>query len=171
MNETAMDILNAREERVCFQEEVMDRYKNNTLISVRVNYPGAKKNTALSRNIYFAIEKIILDIFKYYIRLTFFRITAEGPVGIFIVNRNSKVIKQLCMKVEDSHPIGRFVDIDVYDGFTRKSLSRTGFGASPRKCYLCDNIAQECVRNRTHDIEKIIKYMEEVNEKFVKNRR
>lgn len=70
------------------------------------------------------------------------------------------------MKIEDTYPLGRFVDIDVYDSITKRSISRIELGNEERKCYLCDNKAHICVRSRTHSQGSLITHMKKVYDEF-----
>ena len=41
------------------------------------------------------------------------------------------------------------MDIDVYDD-KGIGISRVEFGLAMRKCYICDDIAHNCVRSKKH---------------------
>jgi holo-ACP synthase len=68
-------------------------------------------------------------------------------------------VKVRTVEIENSHPLGRLIDIDVFkpDGI---ALSRTELGLSQRKCYLCNDVAHNCVRSHKHSTEEIIEYIE-----------
>lgn len=165
MNKLALEILTDRENRVAMQEELLENH-NKTLICLRVNYPGVYKDNELSRKIFFSIEKIIEDIFVSFTHLKILKITSEGPTEIFLVDKDSREVKEITAKIEETYPLGRFADIDVYDSITKESISRKDLGMEERKCYLCDNKAHICVRSKSHSQGNLISYMEKVYDDF-----
>lgn len=165
MEYTAIDILDAREERCELQEKLMDEFES-TLLCVRVNVPGVRKKTELSEGIFHVISKEIDKVFQGRILKAYSNVGAEGPIELLVIDETSEKVKKEAIQLEETHPLGRFVDIDVYDNETRESLSRTSMGFLPRKCYICDKPACECVRNQSHSKEEIICYIEKVYENY-----
>lgn len=165
MEYTAIDILDAREERVELQEKLMDDFEN-TILCVRVNVPGVRKKTELSQGIFHVISKEIDKLFQGRILKAHLNVGAEGPIGLLVIDETSEKVKKETIQLEEMHPLGRFVDIDVYDNKTRESLSRTSIGFLPRKCYICDKPACECVRNQSHSKEEIICHIEKAYENY-----
>lgn len=168
MEYTALDILDAREERVDLQEKLMNDFEN-TLVCVRVNVPGVRKQTELSQGIFEIISKEVKDIFNDRILKSYCKMGAEGPIELLIIDEKSEKVKMDTIQLEETHILGRFVDIDVYDHHKRESLSRTSMGFLPRKCYICDKPAYECVRNQSHSKEEIICHIQNVYEKYRSN--
>lgn len=165
MEYTALDILDAREERVELQEKLMDDFQN-TLVCVRVNIPGVRKKTNLSQGIFEVISKEIEKLFQGRILKSQANTGAEGPIELLIIEEKSEKVKIQTIQLEETHTLGRFVDVDVYDHQSRESLSRTSMGFVPRKCYICDKPACECVRNQSHSKEEIICYIEKTYERY-----
>lgn len=153
------DILAEREERVYIQEGLIKKY-NSSLICVRVNYPGVTKNCYVSIGIMKILCDIIIREFRNHILYKKFNITAEGPILTLAVDELAMNIKKRTVGIEENHPLGRFVDIDVYNEYN-ESLSRKDLGLDSRRCYICENYAHICVRQRQHS-EKEIK-------NFIKN--
>ncbi|CDI50767.1 citrate lyase holo-[acyl-carrier protein] synthase [Clostridium tetani] len=163
-NYTAIDILSAREERVDFQNTLLKKYKL-PLLCLRVNYPGAIKDNETSRGISNILKSEIENKFDTQIVYKYYKSTAEGPILILIIDNIAEEIKKHSIYVEENHFLGRCADIDVYnvDG---TGISRTSLGYKPRKCFICENMAQNCVRSRRHSIEEVINYIEERYRKF-----
>lgn len=159
MRVTAEDILMDREKRVEIQKELMDRY-GRTLVFIRVNYPGVNKENSLTKNIIQVLDKLISQMFIDNTIFKMVRTTAEGPNITLILEEDPKKVKETVIQIEDKHPLGRCIDIDVYDPKTGLSLSRTEMGISPRKCFVCDDIAANCVRSRKHDLKEVIDFIE-----------
>lgn len=88
-----------------------------------------------------------------------------GFEAYFVVDVPVLEAKRLCCQIEDSHPLGRLMDIDVLrspigSGMTEGSgmtspVSRTEIGLPERRCLLCDKPARECMRAHTHTREEL----------------
>lgn len=152
-------ILDAREERAELQAKLLKQYGKPLLVH-RVNMPGAQKDTPLSQRIFKALEAELMmwaDAKAVYKKQF---LSAEGPILIRVMDMNAQELKALAVGVEDEHPLGRYVDLDVY-AVSGESLSRTGLGHGPRLCYLCGNPAHLCVRSAAHSHEELLHKMEE----------
>lgn len=140
----AKDILAARERR---HDIVSGIAMKGGAVTVRANIPGLDKNITESYLIvrHFAtimtkligVKPILLD-------------GADGPAAIF--DRAPDGIKKLAVELEETHELGRFVDIDVFQKNGEKSVSR-GY---MRKCYLCGQPAFVCSRNKSHTAEQLL---------------
>ncbi|MBZ9689422.1 citrate lyase holo-[acyl-carrier protein] synthase [Clostridium estertheticum] len=150
---TAEDILQGRERRIEFQEKLVQKYKMPILV-IRVNYPGLNKDNRFSQEITVIIEQMISEMFSYAIQYKIMTTTAEGPLVIMCINKNARDIKSTTLDIEDKHLLGRCVDIDVYDENGR-GISREEFGLGMRKCYICDDIAHNCVRSKKHSFDEV----------------
>jgi holo-ACP synthase len=157
---TAKDILKERERRVEHQEKLTEKYKVPIMV-IRVNYPGVNKDNHISQEISLIMEKIINDIFSSFILYKIMKTTAEGPIVIMVIDKSAKDIKQVTLELEEKHTLGRCVDLDVYDE-KGEGISRGDYGLGMRKCYICEDIAHNCVRSKKHSSEEI--------EAFIKNK-
>ncbi|KAJ52273.1 holo-ACP synthase [Clostridium tetanomorphum] len=165
---TIEDLLLAKEERVNYQQEIVNKYKL-PLISMRVNYPGINKDNDLTRKVAEVIKNELKNKFKEYIVYENYKYTAEGPVFTLVIKNIAEEIKRKTVDVEENHMLGRCVDIDVYDELGN-GISRTSLGLSSRKCFLCEDKAQNCVRAKKHHIEDVVKFVEnKYNEYIIKN--
>lgn len=140
------------------QEELQKIHRKPLLVH-RVNTPGKEKNTALSRGIFEAVESALQKAFGDRILTEKMLCSAEGPVMIRVMAESAAVLKAQAMAVEKDHPLGRFVDLDVYD-LGGESLSRTAAGQEPRRCYLCGDPAHSCVRSQKHPTDALLAFME-----------
>ncbi len=81
----------------------------------------------------------------------------------------------MCINLEDNAPLGRYVDIDVYKN-SIKSISRSDFNIAPRKCFLCDEDAHICSRNKStvilelenKIIDDVVDYIHSETTRFIK---
>ncbi|MBU5591793.1 citrate lyase holo-[acyl-carrier protein] synthase [Clostridium sp. MSJ-4] len=159
MKYTPKDILIEREKRVEMIQEIIEKF-NKTLIFIRVNYPGVQKENELTKDIIKAMDKLLSRLFEDVLILKLLTITAEGPNITMAIDKDPLEIKRICIEIEENHPLGRCVDIDVYRPDTMESIGREEMGIKPRKCFLCEEIAQVCVRSKRHDIKEVIRYIE-----------
>jgi holo-ACP synthase len=150
---TAEDILLGRERRIEYQKRLVKQYEMPILV-IRVNYPGVNKDNHFSQEITKIMEQIICEIFSYSIHYKIMTTTAEGPLVIMSINKEAREIKEMALNIEDNHILGRCVDLDVYDE-KNNSISRMDFGLDMRKCYICDDIAHNCVRSKKHSKEEV----------------
>lgn len=151
------DLLNAREKRVEFIQDLIDSYKAPVIV-LKANYPGLEKENSITSKIVEIVSEVIKNFFRdkmlYHMKTS----TAEGPIYVYAIKDQAVKIKDISINIEDKHTLGRCVDIDVY-GVDGKQLSRTNFGMEMRKCFICNKPAHECSRNRTHEAKEIMKYI------------
>ncbi|MCM1989695.1 citrate lyase holo-[acyl-carrier protein] synthase [Oceanirhabdus seepicola] len=164
---TIQDLLDARELRVEFINELIDRY-DNTVISLRVNYPGLEKDNAITRKIIEIIGVLVTNFFSGKINYSMMSYTAEGPIMFCVINEKVEKVKSFAIDIEERHTLGRCIDLDVYDT-KGKSISRVSLGMKSRKCFICDKFAHECVRNRTHSYEEIAKFIADRYNDYLEN--
>lgn len=143
------EILSAREQKASKIEFLKSDFK--TVITVKSNIPGNNKNSRFAHILvdYF-MRKIPQDIYtkKWYYD------SYDGPYYLLGSNLNSKEIKSLAMDLEDNNPIGRFIDIDVFNG--KNTLSR----GKMRKCFLCDKPAFVCIKEGNHSVIELNEFVE-----------
>ena len=124
------------------------------ILVIRVNYPGLNKDNGFSKKIISIMEQIISKIFLHSIHYKIMNTTAEGPILIMSINMKARDIKLEALDIEEKHPLGRCVDIDVYDE-KGKGVSREDFGIGMRKCFICEDMAHNCVRSKKHSSEEV----------------
>ncbi|MGB6129747.1 MAG: citrate lyase holo-[acyl-carrier protein] synthase [Psychrilyobacter sp.] len=151
-----MNILDARENRAYLQEELIKKF-NLPLLVIRANYPGTNKNNKITKYIIKTISKTILSN----ISPTNIKIidSFEGVVYLLSIDNFPTELKKMTVNIETIHPLGRLVDIDILD-LNNHTLSRTELGYFPRKCFICCDLAHNCVRSRKHSLEEILKFIE-----------
>jgi holo-ACP synthase/triphosphoribosyl-dephospho-CoA synthase len=62
-------------------------------------------------------------------------------------------LKTMALHIEETHPLGRLLDIDVLDG--EGKINRAALGAKERKCLICGGGAFACGRARAHTVEEL----------------
>ncbi len=142
-------ILAARE----FRAEKIKKLKTSfkAVITVKTNFPGVEKQ---HRICYILINRFLHRISAELYGLKELCDGADGPYYLLGSNTHPTELKKHLIDLETSDLLGRFIDLDVFDG--EKSLSR-GF---MRKCYLCDKDAFVCAREKNHTENDLVEYIE-----------
>lgn len=145
-------VLDNRELRVKKQWELIDKY-SSPVLSLTINIPGAKKQSEDAKYIYeVALTQIAYLNIKELEKILTCKVT--GYEAIFCLDMDANDLKSLTCNIEETHPLGRFMDIDVIDT-NKQILSRK----IPRKCYICEANAKECARSQKHSIDTLIAHI------------
>jgi holo-ACP synthase len=164
---TAAELLEAREKRVGLIDKLLKRY-NTPLLVMRVNYPGLEKTNKLTENIMAEMGSLICALLSGKVCSKMLLRGAEGPIFYVAVREDVLALKTIAIKFEETHMLGRCLDLDVYD-LEGKSISRQELGYLKRKCYLCEDYAHNCVRARRHSEHEVVGYIEEKYREYKEN--
>jgi len=150
---TLQAILSNKEERIKRQKEFLSRFDGASLISLSINTPGSIKLSCESLSIYDeaveAIKSQALPILHSYEQKNI-----TGTEAIWVIQADATYLKTLTCKIESTHPLGRFMDIDVIDT-QGVSLSRKALGYERRKCFVCEEDAFACARSQKHSLQEL----------------
>lgn len=151
MEVTLQDILQAREQRVQRQKQLLDRF-GMPLVCFTMNIAGPVKNSQLITQGFRLGQKWLND--RFVPEYEEENIAPTGCEYYFAVEGDAKAIKAQTCQIEDSIPMGRLFDMDVIapDG---NKLSRAQVGLPERKCLLCGGDARICGRSRAHSVEAL----------------
>ena len=161
-----MDFISAflfdRDKRVAYQEDLLKKNKDKTLVTIRINYPGIEKSNYITDDI---VNIIYNDILTYYGKFIVFEDkykNKEGIVAHFLFDLDFVNVKKEMINVEEEHILGRCLDIDVYAYKNDKviGISRSDLFKKPRKCFICDLDAKLCSRAQTQTMEEKQNYFE-----------
>lgn len=149
------EILAAREQRL---QQTVQLAKEHNVVCVKANIPGKDKRTPSSYALvrYFARQ---CDYGQWDKR---FNDGADGCYITLLADGDALKLKQRVAQTEENHPLGRFVDIDVWQRGESKSLSR-GY---MRRCFLCDKPAFVCGRQGGHPTEELLEFIDCKTEEF-----
>ncbi len=166
---TLEDLLGSRDARVARQRELLAEHPGMSLLCLTVQLPGPVKRNGISLKIagegVDAIRESFSPVFEDQ------RDLETGFEAFFLVNMPPFDAKRLACSIEDGHPLGRLMDIDVIvpsEGVFCSSeveiqpLGREALGLPPRKCLLCDNDVRICMRARTHTTEELLAKISEM---------
>ena len=156
-------LLDAKEDRSKTQRRLRRTF-GGTLVCLLVNYVGQVKTNSVTRRIFEEGAKAIFSLLEVdYLAVNLFE---TGEEGFFVTQLDAEKAKRVLCQVEETHPLGRFMDIDVFDRDGRQ-ISRQDVGFEPRKCLLCDCDARECYILRRHDAQQLKKFIDTTVEAFV----
>lgn len=155
-------LLSARDERFARQVALTERYPGRTLVCMTVVLPGPVKRDNRSLRVAKAgVEAVRETLAPVREEL---RDLETGYEGFFLVEGPILEVKRACCRLEDTHPYGRLLDLDVLEpaGEGVAPVSRDRVGLPPRKCLLCDRPARECMRARTHTYGELLRRIDEI---------
>ncbi|MFA5719948.1 MAG: triphosphoribosyl-dephospho-CoA synthase [Acholeplasmataceae bacterium] len=146
-----MNILLAREERRENIAKFLAEY--NVVVSLKTNVPGDNKNLPECMRAMYVMNKELVKRLPFHKSESF-----KSKDGDYILYKlafdDATHIKEITIDLEESHPLGRYVDIDVYTG--SNSISRKDLGYKPRQCVICDNSAFVCMQSNAHTVDEVI---------------
>ncbi|MBN2300381.1 MAG: citrate lyase holo-[acyl-carrier protein] synthase [Acholeplasmataceae bacterium] len=148
-------LLNAREKRIDFIKSLLS--ETHLTILVKANIPGQNKNI---NEAYLLVRLFCFEVNKIYPNNSFeVYESLDGPYAIFSINSLDLISTKLeLIGLEEKHPLGRFIDLDLF-GTSMNSISRKELNIEDRKCYLCNQYARYCSRNKTHSIESLLSFI------------
>ena len=87
-----------------------------------------------------------------------------GFEGFFVVDGTLTDVKKACCEIENEHPFGRLLDLDVLEKVGERvvPVERERVGEEPRKCLVCGRPARECMRAHTHAFADIMKAVDKI---------
>ena len=114
--------------------------------------PGPEKRNALSLKIaragVEAIEKRFNPVFMETNDLE------TGFEGFFVIDGQSLEVKRAAAELEDTHPLGRLMDLDVIG--PEGPIGRADIGLQERRCLICEKPARYCMRAGSHTHEELM---------------
>lgn len=157
---TLEQLLESRDARARHQRELLERRPGHSLVCLTVQLPGPVKRNACS----LAVARAGVEA----VRMALAPVEEElkdlqtGYEGYFLVPQEPQALKRITCGIEDTHPLGRLMDLDVLGPGHPVPLSRESIGLSPRKCLLCNQPARYCMRLRTHSTEALLQEIERI---------
>lgn len=165
---TLIDMLNTREKRVSIQQGVLQKHPNCALLSATMNIPGPIKTNEQLRYAFLTVIKELSTIFppeKIVARKQ--RELKTGSEYYLALEETPERLKRAVIEVEETHPYGRLLDLDVVylKDHELHSVSRTELQYKPRTCFICEEEAKVCGRQRRHSVEEMQETISQLIEK------
>ncbi|MEY8353322.1 citrate lyase holo-[acyl-carrier protein] synthase [Lachnospiraceae bacterium 54-53] len=164
-NVTLEEMLFFREEKVRRQDELRREHEGGTVVALGMNIPGPRKISPAVLKAFHAGGDALSEV----LAREGLQILAEdvimekqGYLKLYAVGSPDPLsVKKITVRLEETHPLGRLFDIDVYDEAGR-GLGREELGAPPRRCLICGKDGKLCGRNRSHTVEALYARVEEI---------
>ena len=149
---TLQELLDSRDRRARRQGELLSQFPGRALLCLTVQLPGPEKRNALSlknaRAGVEAIEKRFNPVFMETNDLE------TGFEGFFVIDGQSLEVKRAAAELEDTHPLGRLMDLDVIG--PEGPIGRADIGLQERRCLICEKPARYCMRAGSHTHEELM---------------
>lgn len=146
-------LLDGKEQRAKLQHKLLQQY-NQTLLSLTVLAPShIKRNPLLDYVFKQALQSLNSLLKKLSIKPIehIIRHAESGDEAFFILPINATYLKHKTIMLEESSPIGRLWDFDIFNS-EGKQIGRDELGYSPRSCLICKEHAKICARSRSHSL-------------------
>lgn len=141
--------------------------ENASLAVLTVNIPGPVKLSPMTCAVFSAGISALRDALGAPPRKTLWRVT--GAEAYFVSPLPPDRLKRLTSELEEEHPLGRLMDVDVFapDG---APYSREALGLPRRRCLLCAGDAAACGRARAHPVAELVAWADECVERYERAR-
>ncbi len=166
MEITLRQLLDSRDNRAATQRRLLAQHPGTTLVCMTVVVPGAVKRDSHSLVIAHAGVQQLQAAFEGHTTLLDTHDLDTGFEAYLVTDIAPLQAKQMACRIEDTHPLGRLMDIDVLEG-EGNILPRAMVGLQPRRCLLCGNEARVCMRARTHTAQQLQNRIHELVEGYV----
>lgn len=159
---TLEKLLQSRDNRAKHQKDLLESHPGRSLLCMTVQLPGPEKRNDTSLVIAEAGVKAVREVFEpEYEEL---RDLETGYEAYFLVSLSGEDAKRSACHIEDTHPIGRLMDLDVVT--SHGPVGRESLGLKPRKCLLCENEVRYCMRAKTHSKEELLSRIEQMLKEY-----
>jgi len=154
-----MDMALRREARANAQQALIETY-HEPVVSFCMNIPGPVKTNELIRRAFEEGQMLLLE------RLAGAGLEVleaqeihekTGDELLLSVAGEAEAIKEITLRIENEHPLGRLFDMDVI-GTDGVKLSRERY----RTCLICGRQAQDCASSRRHSAAELFAKIEEI---------
>ncbi|MCM1005291.1 MAG: citrate lyase holo-[acyl-carrier protein] synthase [Prevotella sp.] len=154
---------NRRERQLC----LLSQFPQKSLIVLTINIPGAEKRTDSSLVIARAGHKAILKALGDKLIHEEHSDLPTGWESYFLTELSAEQAKTIAIDIENSHPLGRLMDIDVI-GNDGVPLSRRFDGMPSRRCLICDDDARACMRSQKHSVEELTAKIKGLTDEYLR---
>lgn len=137
-----------------------------TVISIGANIPGHDKNISEAH----LLMRLFIHVVKDTITTTSIETfsSSDGPYALLTtLHTNVNELKQRLISIEDSHPLGRLIDLDLYQHGMQSSISRTEINFPSRKCMICNDDFNVCRRLQRHSVAELLTHIKDEVEHYL----
>ena len=157
-------VLEAKEARAARQKALLKQY-GGSLASITVNLPGPNKARPEALTLVRYAVSTLAELFEAVFQETQALVT--GPIGFVCCNAPAEVLKRTAVAIEETGRFGRLLDIDVF-AENGVLFSRGEEAKSKRRCFLCEQPAVVCMRERRHCAEDLEAAVQSMFDEFIR---
>ena len=158
-------LLASRDARAAFQRDLLEAHPGLTLVCLTVQLPGSVKRNAASLLIGGAGLAALLDRFQGAVSYAQVKDLETGYEAYLLVSQSPADAKHITCALEEEHPLGRLMDIDVIG--PEGPVSREDLGLETRKCLLCSREARFCMRAKSHSTDELLARINQMVKNYV----
>jgi holo-ACP synthase len=151
------DFLAARDARQALLDDACRRARDSgrqAVLFIGVNIPGAEKNRPGLEGLVEAGLKALIAA-GIDATLAASAVDLLGPYRVLLTAQLPAAVKAATVAIESSLPGGRVLDLDVLTA-AGDPVDRQGLGLEPRRCYVCDQPARECMLLARHTLPDLL---------------
>ncbi|MDE6218351.1 MAG: citrate lyase holo-[acyl-carrier protein] synthase [Muribaculaceae bacterium] len=152
---TLDQLLASRDLRRERQLRWLSEYPELSLIVLTVNIPGNVKQTPESYDIGMEGVRLLREALQGRICRMTVNDFNTGFEAFLLADVSGEEAKSLAIGIEDTHPLGRLMDIDVI-GHDGVPMSRSSMGHTGRRCLICGEDARICMRAGRHSVAELL---------------
>lgn len=164
---TLEQLLHSRDERQALEKRLIEAHKGLTLLVLTVVMPGRIKRNDNSLIVARAGIETLHQAFREHIRYELERDLPTGYEFFMLADVPVEKAKRISCGLEDTHPLGRLFDIDVFTD-TIRPVSRTEYGLPPRRCLICEEDARVCMRTQKHTYKELEERINQLIQAYVR---
>lgn len=162
---TLEDMLRARDERQTCQRQLLAREPDATLIVFTPVAPGKEKR---NRNTLIVASAAREALSRLFVDSALYWEEKDLPTGFelwIMVPEIPETVKRQTTEIEETHPLGRLMDIDVI-GRDARPVSRTELGLPSRRCLICGDDARICMRAGRHSYSDLLRTISQMTDAY-----
>lgn len=164
---TLEQLLESRDNRRAMQLSLIEQNPGKTLVVLTVNIPGNIKRTEESLIIGNEGVEILRDRFG--VEPTAVRDLETGFEAFLLTDMSEQDAKKLATGIEEQHPLGRLMDIDVFH-HDATPVARPEIGHPARRCLICGEDARVCMRRFAHSQTELHNKIRSIVDEFLQRR-
>ena len=160
-------ILHAKEMRAFKQKELLSRHPLASLISLSINIPSLIKLSHEAVVVHEIAHQALLEMVEnegIELLACESQLSPNGAESFFTCKADAKTLKTFTCKLENTHPLGRLMDMDVVDAMGN-ILSRSALNLPKRRCFVCEEEAKLCARSQKHTYAELNAHIKTLVEK------
>lgn len=160
------DMLLARDRRMERQQLLLTRWPHASVVVLTIVAPGKRKRDRHTAVMARAASEALVDAFAGSALLWQWRDLPTGTELWIVSSLPADVCKRLAVGIEENHPLGRLMDIDVIDA-SLVPIGRSSLGLPSRKCLLCGDDARVCMRAGRHSYSDLLDKISDTVDAYV----